>query len=226
MTAMETFEAYTSWLRDNVPLAYENLAPPATPAQLDELEALIGKELPADVRGVLSIHNGQRKTMTASRSAYANPCLPTLSFLSTESIAECWQEWAEVRSASDIEDLQEMGGVLPGAEGRVKPLYTSPGWIPLWSDPREPDYIGLDLDPDEYGIAGQIINFGRNEDQHFLAASSFGELLLILHDEVRTGAWRATQISDGAQMLPWFGDPEEHFFNALYERFEQRSITD
>ncbi|TLG17611.1 hypothetical protein FEK35_00005, partial [Nocardia cyriacigeorgica] len=145
---------------------------------------------------------------------------------STESIAECWQEWAEVRSASDIAELQEMGGVLPGAEGRIKPLYTSPGWIPLWSDPREPDYIGLDLDPDEHGITGQIINFGRNEDQHFLAASSFSELLTILHDEVRTGGWRATQISDGTQMLPWFGDPEDHFFNALYERFEERSTTD
>ncbi|MGX1805299.1 hypothetical protein ACWIGI_06260 [Nocardia sp. NPDC055321] len=127
---------------------------------------------------------------------------------------------------------------MPGAAGRVRPLYTSPGWIPLWSDPVRSDYIGLDLDPDAAGVRGQIINFGRDEERHFVCANNFTELLEILLDEVRSGRWPATtliydeeegeertlvgDVADGSGRA-WFGALEDHFFNALYKRAESPS---
>jgi cell wall assembly regulator SMI1 len=145
MLALELFDDYVSWLRVNVPLAYKNLAPPATSSELDALEEALGCELPLDVKAVLAVHNGQKSTMTASRPEHAVPCLPTLSFLSTALIRECWDEWAIVRRDPDLDSLQEIGATFPGAEGRIErcpnPLTTNghrlghtgppPGHVPL-----------------------------------------------------------------------------------------------
>ncbi|HZE39363.1 MAG TPA: SMI1/KNR4 family protein [Stackebrandtia sp.] len=224
MTAADIFVDYVSWLRINVPFAYENLAPPADSAELQALDAAIGYILPAEVKGVLAIRNGQKTITTGPNSGHGVPCIPTLNFLSTTEIREHHESWSEIRRGSDIEDLQQMGGVFPGAEGMIKPLYTSPGWIPLWSDPISDDYIGLDLDPGPTGTTGQIINFGRDEERHFLCAPDFTRLMSILLEEVLSGVWQASQItsstSEGEKTHPWFGDPEEHFFNALYARFK------
>ncbi|MFF2554381.1 hypothetical protein ACFVUS_25495 [Nocardia sp. NPDC058058] len=142
--------------------------------------------------------------------------------MSTRKIRRTWTLWRSIEQYPDTESLQESGAVYPGAEGMIKPLWTSPGWIPLWSDPTRPDYIGLDLDPGPAGTPGQIINFGRNEERHFLCAHNFTDLLEFLLAEVTTGAWPATAIvdDDGNEPFPWFGDPEKSFFNTLHDRFE------
>ncbi|UGT42866.1 SMI1/KNR4 family protein [Nocardia yamanashiensis] len=232
MDAVTLFGEYVDWLRANVPLAFENLAPPATSTEIADLEHALGQHLPDDVKAVLQLHNGQRATDIATGGDGAVPCIPTLSFLSTHLILECWSAWVDIREDPNIEQLQSMGEVMPGAEGRVKPLYSSPGWIPLWSDPARSDYIGLDLDPDTGGIPGQIINFGRDEERHFVCADSFTDLLGFLLEEVRSGRWPASTLVEGEdddedyddaggyqpEAYPWFGPPGEHFFNALYTR--------
>jgi cell wall assembly regulator SMI1 len=239
--AIKLFEDYVSWLQANVPRAYENLAPPADQDDIDKLEQTLGQRIPDDVKAVLMMHNGQRLTDTTIREDDgAVPCIPTLSFLSADLIEQCWSEWAFLREDSDPEELAD-GEALPGSEGRVRPLYTSPGWIPLWSDPLRSDYIGLDLDPDSAGTRGQIINFGRNEDRHYVCAENFTELLQILLDEVWSGRWPASTLvydDERGRELSVFGDVEEgvgrpffggiddHFFNALYNCAMTRSGND
>lgn len=44
MLALGIFDEYVAWLQVNVPLAYESLAPPATPFELAALEAAIGDD--------------------------------------------------------------------------------------------------------------------------------------------------------------------------------------
>ncbi|UFS97142.1 SMI1/KNR4 family protein [Nocardia huaxiensis] len=175
------------------------------------------------MKAVLSVHNGQRIS-TVGDDDHCVPCIPTLIFLSTRKIPRIWKFWDSIEHDRATESLQESGAVYPGAEGKIKPLWTSPGWIPLWSDPTRPDYIGLDLDPGPAGTPGQIINFGRNEEYHFLCAHSYTDLLEFLLAEVTTGAWPATTIADDdeEEPFPWFGDPQKSFFNTLYDRFEIR----
>lgn len=227
MRSVELFSAYVAWLAREVPDAYANLAPGATDADLEVVAARIGRALPVEVSEVLRMHNGQRTTMTTLDETYAMPCLPTLSFLSTWHIVALWEEWEDLRRSQEQEGglagLQEIGSVFSAAEGVVRPLYTSPGWIPLWSDPVRADYVGLDFDPAERGTPGQIINFGRDEEKHFLCADGFTGLLEILLDEVvHRRAWRSSVIRTRTGPRPWFGDPDEHFFNALYARFSGR----
>ncbi|MCP9624846.1 hypothetical protein FOH10_16130 [Nocardia otitidiscaviarum] len=227
MRALDVFAAYVDWLRNNVPLAFENLAGPVTPGELAALENTIGRELPPEVKAVLGMHNGQ---LVPSLGYYDHgvPCIPTLTLLSANEIEQIWRSWDDARDHPATVSLQRSGAVYPGAEGLIKPLYTSPGWIPLWADAERPDYIGLDFDPGPRGTPGQIINFGSNEEHHYLCAPDFTDLLEFLLEQVAIGAWPASVIThddeeeDDREPTPWFGDPRESFFNALYDRFETR----
>jgi tetratricopeptide (TPR) repeat protein len=71
---------------------------------------------------------------------------------------------------------------------------------------------------------GQIINFGRDEEEHWSPAADLAGLLQILLEEVNSGKWLATTLpaDEGETPLPWFGEPEDHFFNALHKHWRKR----
>ena len=53
----------------------------------------------------------------------------------------------------------------------VKPLYASKRWVPFAQD-WGGNHLGIDLDPDVKGVAGQVINFGRDEEDKRAIAPS------------------------------------------------------
>ncbi|MEO5975559.1 MAG: SMI1/KNR4 family protein [Chryseolinea sp.] len=61
-------------------------------------------------------------------------------------------------------------------EGAIKKKYFNPNWVPIIFD-NLGNYIGIDLDPDENGTVGQIIVFGRDEEDMFVIADSFHRFL-------------------------------------------------
>ncbi|MBX9852559.1 MAG: SMI1/KNR4 family protein [Cytophagaceae bacterium] len=61
-------------------------------------------------------------------------------------------------------------------DGAIKKKYFHIKWIPIISD-YSGNYIGIDLDPDEKGIKGQVIVFGRDEEDMFVIANSWNEFL-------------------------------------------------
>jgi cell wall assembly regulator SMI1 len=213
----ELWGKYVAWLAAHAAASHANLAPPASESQISEVERVTGATLPDDLKAVWRLNNGQKTSLTASRTTPATVCIPTLTFLSTELVIEIWSEWANLKVDAE---LQSCGS--SAAPGMVQPLYTHRSWIPLWSYPTGADYVGLDLAPGETGAVGQIINFGRDEEKHFVFADSFANLLEILLEEVTSGAWPASQLDLDNQTIPWLGPPDASLFNALHARFEQR----
>ncbi len=61
-------------------------------------------------------------------------------------------------------------------EGAIKKKYYHIKWIPLISD-YGGNYIGIDLDPDTNGTKGQVIIFGRDEEDMLVLANSWDEFL-------------------------------------------------
>lgn len=61
-------------------------------------------------------------------------------------------------------------------DGTIKKKYFHLKWIPLISD-HGGNYIGIDLDPDVNGTKGQVIIFGRDEEEMMVLANSWEEFL-------------------------------------------------
>ena len=51
------------------------------------------------------------------------------------------------------------------------------------------NHIGLDFDPDRDGTAGQVISFGRDEDQKQLKANSFDEFWRHFAKSLNAAKW-------------------------------------
>lgn len=67
----------------------------------------------------------------------------------------------------------------------IKCLYVNKLWIPIAHDDSG-NHIGIDLDPDVNGKLGQIINFGRDEDEKFVIANSLNEFLELMIKIIRS----------------------------------------
>jgi cell wall assembly regulator SMI1 len=69
---------------------------------------------------------------------------------------------------------QEFSLVNPFAsypKGMTKKQYVNKHWIPLLSDGNT-DGLAVDLDPDEHGFYGQVISYGRDQNEHYVVAPS------------------------------------------------------
>lgn len=60
-------------------------------------------------------------------------------------------------------------------QNAIKKKYFHYKWLPIFSD-FGGNYIGIDLDPDIKGTKGQVINFGRDEEDMFVLAENLESL--------------------------------------------------
>ncbi len=65
----------------------------------------------------------------------------------------------------------------------IKEIYFHNKWIPFISDVGG-NYIGYDLDPDQNGVKGQIIIFGRDELESVVIGKSLTEFLTKISDDL------------------------------------------
>lgn len=67
-------------------------------------------------------------------------------------------------------------GLTSTPPNRIKLKYYHLKWFPVISD-NSGNYIGIDLDPDTKGVKGQVIVFGRDEDDMYVVANSWSDFL-------------------------------------------------
>jgi cell wall assembly regulator SMI1 len=80
-------------------------------------------------------------------------------FLSLEALRS---EWRSLKTIADNPELNNRGQFSSDPVGCVRKCYADAKWIPIFTD-GSGNFIGIDLDPDMNGTAGQVINFGRDE---------------------------------------------------------------
>ncbi len=102
--------------------------------------------------------------------------LAGLEIYNIDEMYEEWKSWREFDSDATLNDARYYSSLPAGA---VKCRYTNPKWIPLAHDYAS-NYIGVDLDPDEQGVIGQVINFGRDENDKRVFANSLEEFFRLL----------------------------------------------
>lgn len=169
-TVFKAWGRYQEWLRRQHPTLLDMLRPPASDASLRALEETLGRPLPSELVALWKLNDGQRGEQPGVVAGFQ--------FLPVEAALTEWRKWAELRAAHTPRQLKELGSLATSLpRGTIQRAYTCEGWLPLWKEPLEGNYLGVDLSPGGRGTIGQVINFGRDEDDKAVLVPSLAELL-------------------------------------------------
>lgn len=135
-----------------------DLNPPATDAQIRELEKALGVQLPADLVACLKVHNGQ--------AGRAEPLFDGYRFLSSDEVAQESKLWRRLLNTGAFKDF------TPEPQSGVAKAWWSDSWIPFAVN-DEGDCICLDLGPAAGGAKGQVIQVWHDDGGRELLAGSF-----------------------------------------------------
>ena len=146
------------------------LNPAVKMEEVNEIEEKMGFELPAQLKELYQCNNGDNENLEGS--------ILGLKFLSLGEMFMNWCDWLYV--LKDKELMKECEKVAESvAEKAIKKVYANRKWIPLAHD-LNGNYIGIDLDPDENGTIGQIINYGSDENRKYVITKNVKEFLALI----------------------------------------------
>lgn len=191
-----------AWYAAHLPRDRYILNPPATDAQIDVFEQVVGFRMPRSYRQLYKWHDGENDDR--SGHIYGLPLLPL------KQAEADWKAWIRTLAGFGGNRYPVPGGAWP--EGAVDPAYFNPRWVPLTSD-GSGGHIGLDFAPWPRGRAGQVILFGRDEDVKVVLAESLGGFLDWVAGLLESGNFRLKAAS-GEVVLRQFRlkePPSDHF---------------
>ena len=191
-----------AWYAAHLPPDRYKFNPPATEAQIEAFERLIGFRLPRSYHQLYRWHDGENDDRWGH--IYGLPLLPL-----KRAEAE-WRAWNEDVIGDFKGNRYEIrAGAWP--EGAVDPAYINPRWIPLTWD-GSGNSIGLDFDPWPRGRVGQVIIFGRDEDVKVVLAESLGKFLEWIAGLLESGNFRLEATEEQRLRLFRLKNPAvEHF---------------
>jgi cell wall assembly regulator SMI1 len=202
-----------AWLKEKVPETAAALRPGCRGADLASFQEKFGLTLPNDVKESFRIHDGQTQWIAAGVIAGQ----PLDSLDRVRSSLSVWR--------SSYSDEQEADSGLGDRATSFPPDaircdYATPNWVPMgdWDG----NCYGIDLNPGPNGILGQVINFGRNEDDKYVLALSWAHFLEDVTDELEAGGIVAIPASEGA--FARFGRPGCHDY-ALSNFYKEWSLA-
>ncbi len=187
-------------LQGDLPRLAASFNPPATEEALRKAEAELGFDLPAELRELYLIHNGEKD---------GGPGLFFgLPFLSFEDMLAEWRIWIDLEQyAMGMEHHS-----VPA--DWIKEQYINRYWLPISKD-WGGNHLGIDLDPADKGLKGQVINFGRDEEVKYVIALRVSQLLQFIRDTVKEGNYSVHREED--DYISWsFGkDGAVHFLDVI-----------
>lgn len=189
-------------LRDKLPGLDESLNPPATKEELRKTGEVMGVTLPSELRDFYLLHNGEKSEGPGLFFG--------LRFLSLTEMLEEWRIWADLE-----EEYAEEGDHYSVPAKWIKERYINRYWVPISKDGGG-NNLGIDLDPDENGVRGQVINFGRDEHVKYVIARNFNSLLEFIRDTIQKGEYSVQEDEEEGFRYWSYGREEEvHFFDVL-----------
>jgi cell wall assembly regulator SMI1 len=159
------------------------------PQDLAQIELQFGFPLPAVVRESYLAADGQE---AESSAGCPEGLFFGLTLLPLEDVLEEWRFWRDVEEDPATGANQRLRQVMRSIPSNwIRTEYTTRGWVPLIAD-KGGNYIGVDLNPGDGGIAGQVIVFGRDFDTKVVlwrgdGASGWAKWLASFVDELESG---------------------------------------
>lgn len=168
-----TLAAIKSLLANEYPELNASLNPPATEADISQLETVTGLALPDELKQLYRLHNGE------SGNAGLFFGLPFISI--DDALAE-WKAWDKLAGSATSLDTS----IVSVPANHIKEQYANTRYIPISKD-YGGNNIGIDLDPGPDGVSGQVINFGRDEETRFVIAPSLAGFMEFILHHVKNG---------------------------------------
>lgn len=199
-----TWNRIRAWSENTYPELKDTLNWPATEAQIEELEYVIGFSLPPAVRDSYLCYNGQE---LESNQSCGDGIFFGLPLLSLDRIAEEWRFWRAVDEDATSGANQEIRQWQSSCPDRwVRAEYSCRGWVPLITD-HVGNYIGVDLTPHPSGAGapGQVILFGRDFDTKVVlwrgeGEGGWGRFLQYVAEELESGEmWTLEEAGSGSE---------------------------
>ncbi|MFT7723215.1 MAG: SMI1/KNR4 family protein [Roseateles sp.] len=181
-SAASTFNRLLKILTD----ASSEFIPPegASTKKISEIEDFFGHELPAGLREIYRIHDGE----FSYGSSDTLGLFFGYEFLSLDHSRELLRGF---RRGAAL--LAEAGGVddysyasIP--ENSVANVFCDKKWFPI-AGFFSGNHLAIDFSPGPSGSAGQIINFGPDDFIHFQIATGFDDFLNLLESKYRNRIW-------------------------------------
>lgn len=189
------------------PGLFTNFARGATDKAIAKFEKAIGRTLPQEVRESFRAYDGQPRPWQS--------IFDGMGFCSLAHAQSVWRGWLGLDEDEGLNEFaREEGSSTP--KNAIRLGYANRNWIQL-VDTGGSCYFGVDFDPGPTGLAGQVINFGRDEEQKRVLAWSWGWFLNDLAEELERGNFRFEANEDRGLTLIDPDPPHGHFFNVTAE---------
>lgn len=187
----------------------DRLKPPASLEQIKETEEKMDLSLPEELKELYCCNNGDTDKVLGT--------ILGLPFLSLEEMYSKWKVWKEIIEEEDEKGMEELSMFCKShPEGAIQEIYANVKWIPFCYD-YGGNHIGIDLDPGPSGTAGQIINFGRDEDKKSVIAPNLSVFLQMMLHWLKTERFEVILDNEGYDqaLIIWEGD--EHPIDRIVE---------
>lgn len=189
-----SFQRIHTWLATNAPATLDALNPPATAAQLDELEHAVGMPLPNGLRELYSLHDGTDTNRLVS-------LMYGMTFLPLDQVLR------EINYSKEF--VAEGGESLVFAEpGILQERIFHPTRIPICTD-GSTCLLCVDLEPGPSGSRGQVILLDHERSVGLLIASSVEEMFDIHAKLLEDGRY---SLNEDAKLAgdEWLEPDQEH----------------
>lgn len=205
---MHQWRGLERWLEVNLPEVHEDLAPGCSDASIAEFERQMGRVLPESLKDLYRWHDGQKGAVNSGPFFGLN-------FLSLADAKSHWESWKSIIDNWSPEEMVEANAFSRSAKpGTVRELYANAYWIPFAYD-YGGNHLGVDLDPGESGISGQVINFGSDEEEKFVLANSVDKFLEWLVNQLEEGNFAINEEDDGGRSLNTKEPAQSHFLDSV-----------
>ncbi len=176
MSIAKSWKRIIAWHDSNTVPGKFKLHEGASPSEIDTFEKAIGESLPKDFRESLLLHNG-------------GDCwiLWYGELLTLNSILDQWNMYREMQSRGEYAVLGDDGWSADSIDGPIKPVFWNPKRICVTDNSG--DHLILDLDPPDDGQRGQIIDHSHEVGPQTILASSWGDFLQKLADDLEAGEY-------------------------------------
>lgn len=211
---MTPYIAFDEWLKENIPEVCLDLNLGATDEELRTFTLAVELPIPNDFVDLYRWHNGQKMEI------HTGPWYG-LTFLPLSRVLVERSSWADILRQSSMESISSLNSRATSyPRGFVRCLYANTKWVPFAYD-WAGNYLGIDLDPDEKGTFGQVINFGRDEERKIAVAPSISAFLDWMVTELQSGNFAIKTESDGGRSLHTLRPEKSHFLDSLAVMFKQ-----